>query len=65
MIPKKTIAVSVGDINGIGLELILQNHSIVSELCDPIYCINGELLKQASELLNLPIPENFRIFSTY
>ncbi len=62
---KKTIAISVGDINGIGIELALKNHHLVKELCKPIYCINEPLLKQASELLEFPIPTDFKIFSTY
>lgn len=62
---KKTIAISVGDINGIGIELALKNHHLVKELCKPIYCINEPLLKQASELLEFPIPDEFTIFSTY
>jgi 4-phospho-D-threonate 3-dehydrogenase / 4-phospho-D-erythronate 3-dehydrogenase len=62
---KKTIAISVGDINGIGIELALKNHTIVTNLCNPIYCINQELLKQASELLKFEIPQDFHIHSTY
>ncbi len=62
---KKTIAISVGDINGIGIELALKNHHLIKELCKPIYCINEPLLKQASELLEFPIPDDFTIFSTY
>lgn len=62
---KKTIAISVGDINGIGIELALRNHHLVKELCNPIYCINEPLLKRASELLAFPIPDDFTLFSTY
>lgn len=65
MANKKTIAICVGDINGIGCELILKNHEIVNKLCNPVYCINNELLNQASKLLNIKIPENFHTFKTY
>ena len=61
---KKTIAISVGDINGVGIQLALENHKKVSTLCNPIYCINKKLLKQASKLLCLDIPKEFRIFNT-
>lgn len=61
---KKTIAISVGDINGVGIQLALQNHKKVIKLCNPIYCINQKLLKQASELLNIDIPKDFKIFKT-
>ena len=62
---KKTIAISVGDINGIGCELLLRNHKIVSSLCNPIYCINDNLLKQASQILNIDIPIDFKTFQTH
>ncbi len=62
---KKTIAISVGDINGIGIELVLKNHNEVAKLCNPIYCINDELLTQASKLLELEIPTNFKTYPTY
>lgn len=65
MANKKTIAISVGDINGIGCELILRNHETISQLCNPIYCINNDLLKQASDLLNISIPIDFKTFPTY
>jgi 4-hydroxythreonine-4-phosphate dehydrogenase len=56
----KKVAISVGDLNGIGIQLILENHTAISQMLDPIYCIDREMLKQASNKLNLPIPENFQ-----
>ncbi|NQY25510.1 MAG: 4-hydroxythreonine-4-phosphate dehydrogenase [Campylobacteraceae bacterium] len=56
---KKKIAISVGDLNGIGIQIILSQHEIISNLCQPIYCINKKMLEQASFLLNIPIPDNF------
>jgi 4-hydroxythreonine-4-phosphate dehydrogenase len=41
---KKTIAISVGDINGIGIELALKNHHLVKELCNPIYHLSLVLM---------------------
>ncbi|MBT4707482.1 MAG: 4-hydroxythreonine-4-phosphate dehydrogenase, partial [Campylobacteraceae bacterium] len=32
---KKTIAISVGDINGVGLQLVLENHKNISKYCKP------------------------------
>ena len=58
------IAISVGDINGVGLELILKNHDVVSQLCQPIYCVNDHVLQQAACLLNTTIPENFFLHET-
>lgn len=61
---KQKIAISIGDLNGIGVELALQCHSQISKICEPIYCINKHLLKQAANLLNLEIPEDFKIHKT-
>ncbi|WP_104761061.1 4-hydroxythreonine-4-phosphate dehydrogenase [Helicobacter cetorum] len=49
---KKKIAISCGDIQGIGLELILKSHKEVSAICEPLYIIHSELLEQANQLLN-------------
>ena len=61
---KKNIAISLGDINGIGVQLALENHNKISKLCNPIYCINKKLLNQASEKLNINIPKSFKLFET-
>ena len=55
---KPKIAISIGDLNGIGIEIALSSHIEISKLCKPIYCIDQKMLKQASELLNIPIPDN-------
>ena len=52
---KVKIAISIGDINGIGIELILRSHNKISKLCIPIYCINRTMLLKASEKLNIKI----------
>lgn len=58
---KKTIYVSVGDINGIGLELILRNHSIISQWCMPIYCVDEVVLFESARLLHIEIPDDMYI----
>ena len=55
---KPTLAISVGDLNGVGIEIALKSHAEVSRLCRPIYCINAKLLTQAAKLLNLTIPDD-------
>ena len=62
---KKKVAISIGDINGIGIQLALQNHERISHICKPIYCIDKQILKSACEKLNIPIPNNFKIFGKY
>lgn len=49
---KPHIAISIGDLNGVGIELALRKHKKIKEWCKPIYCINKEMLSQACELLN-------------
>ena len=55
----KKIAISVGDLNGIGIQLILENHEKIKKVIEPLYCIDREMLEQASLLLNTPIPHDF------
>ncbi len=55
----KTVAISLGDINGVGIHIALLAHKEVSKLCQPLYCISQSLLEQASALLNIPIPDDF------
>ena len=55
----KKVAISIGDLNGIGIQLALENHNTVKTLVDPIYCIDREVLEQAADKLALPIPEDF------
>ncbi len=53
------IAISIGDLNGIGIQLALENHDAVKEIVDPLYCIDKAMLMQASELLEIPVPADF------
>lgn len=55
----KQVAISIGDLNGIGVELALKNHATISKIVKPIYCIDDAMLKQASRLLNIEIPQGF------
>lgn len=57
----KKIAISIGDLNGVGIEIALKAHEEVSKLCKPIYCMNKHMLKQATSLLNVDIPQDFEL----
>jgi len=57
---KKKVAVSIGDLNGIGVQLALENHSSISKIVEPVYCIDKAMLMQAAQKLNLSIPHTFR-----
>ncbi len=56
----KCVAISIGDLNGIGIQLALENHSTVSKIIEPIYCIDQTMLEQASNKLGLSIPNDFK-----
>ena len=57
----KKIAISIGDLNGIGLEIALRAHKEIIKFCKPIYCINKTMLNWGSAMLDLDIPKNFKI----
>ncbi|EQB40719.1 4-hydroxythreonine-4-phosphate dehydrogenase [Sulfurimonas hongkongensis] len=60
---KKTIAISVGDLNGVGIEIALKSHIEVSKLCNPIYCISREMLFATLKLLNVEVPKDIKLHS--
>ncbi len=59
MIPRKKVAISVGDLNGIGIQLALQNHNAICRSVDPLYCIDRDMLEKAAQKLKLSIPSSF------
>jgi len=59
---KPTLAISVGDLNGVGIEIVLKAHQDILELCNPIYCISNYMLSQAVKLLNIEIPNDFQTY---
>ncbi len=59
----KKIAISVGDLNGIGIQLALENHNKIKKIVEPIYCIDKETLNRVSKLLDIDIPKDFNCIS--
>lgn len=59
---KPRIAISVGDLNGVGIEIALKAHKEISALCTPVYCINHSMLNQACRLLKMELPADFQTF---
>jgi len=55
------ISISVGDLNGVGLEIALKSHKEVKKLCKPIYCINKKMLNKATLLLGSQVPNDFTL----
>ncbi len=56
----KTVAISIGDLNGIGIQLVLENHDALCNIITPLYCIDKNMLAQAAQKLNIPMPHNFQ-----
>ena len=54
------VAISIGDLNGIGIQLALENHDAVSKLVTPVYCIDKAMLEQAAKKIELSIPDDFK-----
>ena len=55
----KKIAISMGDVNGVGIEIALLAHDKVKQLCAPLYCINPALLTRVADKLGVRVPEDF------
>ena len=55
------VAISIGDLNGIGLEIALKSHDKIKNFVKPVYCINKTMLEKGAKLLNMKIPEDFEI----
>jgi 4-hydroxythreonine-4-phosphate dehydrogenase len=54
------IAISIGDLNGIGIQIALESHDNISKEVDTVYCIDRMMLEQAAKKLKLQIPDNFK-----
>jgi 4-hydroxy-L-threonine phosphate dehydrogenase PdxA len=53
------VAISIGDLNGIGLEIALKSHEKIKKWVNPIYCINKTMLKKGAKLLKIQISYAF------
>ena len=60
MINLKKVAISIGDLNGIGIQLALESHNTISKIVSPLYCIDKTMLEQVSQKLNISIPNDFQ-----
>ena len=58
----RKVAVSIGDLNGIGLKIALLAHEKIKKIAKPIYLINEVMLKEGAKLLGLSIPKDFEIY---
>ncbi len=59
---RPVIAVSVGDLNGIGIEILLRAHEEINKIARPVYCISESMLSQAAQKLKLSVPKEIELF---
>lgn len=62
MIKVKKVAISIGDINGVGLEIALSAHKAISKIIKPIYFVDLGVVECASKILKCEIPKDFEIY---
>lgn len=55
------VAISIGDINGISLEIALKAHESIKKYANPIYVADKKLIKKGAKLLSLDIPKDFEL----
>lgn len=60
---KPKVAISIGDINGVGVEIALKSHKAIAKICEPYYFIHESLLNQALQRLGVKKPKNFYALS--
>lgn len=58
----KKVAISIGDINGVGLEIALSAHKAISKIIKPIYFVDLGVVECASKILKCEIPKDFEIY---
>ncbi len=58
----KKVAISIGDINGIGFEIALSAHKAISKIIKPIYFVDFSVVECASKILKCEIPKDFEIY---
>lgn len=49
------IAISIGDVNGISIDIAIRAHKRISQCCEPIYCAHRDVIESASALLGYEI----------
>jgi 4-phospho-D-threonate 3-dehydrogenase / 4-phospho-D-erythronate 3-dehydrogenase len=62
---KPHIAVSIGDLNGIGFEIALTAHDEVKKICEPVYFISKKMAVKCAELLGKSLPDDFETVNIF
>lgn len=56
---KPKIAISIGDLNGVGFEIAINSHAEVLELCLPLYFVSSKMANRCASLLEKELPRDF------
>lgn len=65
MSKRAKIAISIGDLNGIGIEIALRSHEEIKKHIEPIYMVSEALAKEAARILNKKLPQDFHCEGKY
>lgn len=55
----KKVAISIGDINGVGLEIALKAHDEIKHIVQPLYFVDLPVVESALNRLKLNLPNDF------
>lgn len=55
----KRVAVSIGDLNGVGFEIAIKSHNTIKKNAKIYYCISKEMALQAASKLGVKLPDDF------
>ncbi len=58
---KPVVAISIGDLNGIGAEIALKAHESLTKECIPLYFTNYEMLQKAASKLKMELPKDIEV----
>jgi len=57
------VAISIGDVNGIGPRLAIGAHDRVRQSVEPLYLVDRELIEESAKLMGVDIPDDFTTLS--
>ena len=56
------IAISVGDVNGVSIQILLNAHKNIKKICKPIYITNKKVFYKGAKLLGIKVPKDIDIY---
>lgn len=62
---KPRLAISLGDINGVGLEIALKSHKDILQWCQPTYFISSKLAQEGADKLDMVLPDDFEVAGSF